>query len=1118
MIGTQLGPYTVLSELGSGGMGTVYLAEVSGEAPGIDPGSRVALKIVHPHLLSTPGFFKRFLREAEIGKRVRHENVVRTIDVDAILLDGRQLNYMVLEYVAGKSLRALLHDLGTVPEALVREIALQMAAGLGAIHGDGIVHRDLKPENVLITDDQCVRIMDLGVAKLQEASVALTRDDAFAGSFLYAAPEQFRGGAVGAAADLYSMGVLLYELATGENPFRRDSTAGVIQAHLAEEASPACERNPLVSAYLSEILGVLLAKVPAQRLESAARLHALLEEGEGSSWWAERERTLRARAERLPPIQVRREVSLHARGTELDELGTIWSRAKAGQGSVLLVEGEAGIGKTRLVDAFARSLEEEDVHVLYGAYPPSGGMGGISDAVIGKFGATGLAARLAPYLTVTPTLAPAFAALLKHETPPTGAEPLRGDALHAVTCHLMRALAAEKPTLWILDDLNFAPAESRQLVLSMARAAGPHRVMLLLTARPGLAQEDLAQLGRLESFHRVALRRLGAREVIELLRESFKSEALAEKLGGKIAFKSDGVPFFILELVRDLRNGSLLKQLPDGTYVETQQITDIEVPSAVRDLLSSRLKDLTREERATLDVGAVEGIEFDPDLVARALERKRVRVLQDLAEIERRTGIVLSTGRAYRFDQHQMHEILLSELSAGLREEYHTLLAEAYAEREGEGVAGEGALFLAWHHLHGGEPRAGVPYLVPALDFLPAAERGEIALALMERALADPRLLKGADRLAILFRKAARLAGLGRHREIGPVLDEALALADKTGDLAWRARARCRRARHFTEEGREEEARRGLDAALELARRSGDRALVAEVTQDFGGILWELRRYEEARPFFEETLAIFSECGDRGGEANATNGLGIVAHNLGRYAEAKGHYERCLALGRDHGHDGMISMALGNRGLIYSVLGQFALARQDLEEALVIRRQQGSRITESYLLHELGELAEREGDLEGAVRFLEEAARVRREAGERRLYPLTLVAQGRVAAARGDSALAVAKLDAAIAQGRELKLAMPCVVGGAYRALFPGGDAKAALDALREYDPRLRERERYEARFVLWQATQDRVHLDEAHRLLMDLRDHAPEECRETMIDRVPLHRAIVTAHGGLAA
>ena len=184
MEGRLLGPYRIGPEIGSGGMGSVFLATVEGDAAGLEPGARVAVKVVHPHLLARPGFFKRFLREGRAGRQVGHENVVRTLEVDALQVEGRTVHFLVMEHVEGRTLRELLGDLGAIPEALLRELARQIAAGLSAIHAAGIVHRDLKPENVLVTDDHRVRVMDLGVARIVEESVALTREGQFAGSLL----------------------------------------------------------------------------------------------------------------------------------------------------------------------------------------------------------------------------------------------------------------------------------------------------------------------------------------------------------------------------------------------------------------------------------------------------------------------------------------------------------------------------------------------------------------------------------------------------------------------------------------------------------------------------------------------------------------------------------------------------------------------------------------------------------------------------------------------------------------------------------------------------------------------------------------------------------------------
>src|SRR5262245_15170045 len=163
--GTMLGRHRIRGEIGRGGMGVVFEAD--------DPERGVvALKVIQPALLALPSARERFRREARLGLAIAHENVVRTLALDEAKLNEQTLHYFVMERVHGTTLRRLLDEMGSVPEALWREIAVQAARGLAALHGAGVVHRDLKPENVLIADERGqrrVRIMDLGVAKLAPA-------------------------------------------------------------------------------------------------------------------------------------------------------------------------------------------------------------------------------------------------------------------------------------------------------------------------------------------------------------------------------------------------------------------------------------------------------------------------------------------------------------------------------------------------------------------------------------------------------------------------------------------------------------------------------------------------------------------------------------------------------------------------------------------------------------------------------------------------------------------------------------------------------------------------------------------------------------------------------------
>jgi tetratricopeptide (TPR) repeat protein len=835
-------------------------------------------------------------------------------------------------------------------------------------------------------------------------------------------------------------------------------------------------------------------------------------------------------------VTVRRDTDLHGRESEIALLRAAWEQAKQGHGNTILIEGEAGIGKTRLVDVLMRGLETEDAHFLYGSYPPTGGLGGLSESILGKFGEAGLEESLAPYLTVTPSLIPAFAALVKHEAPPTGSEPLGGDALHAIGCHLVRALAEEKPTIWIIEDLHSGPEDARGFLLALARAVGSHRVLLIATSRAELPEETMVNFQRLENFQRLALNRLGARDVIGLVQDALKSRALADKLGAQIAYKSDGVPFFVFELIRALKEGRLIKQMPDGSHVQTEVISDIEVPSAVKDLVESRLKNLTKEERALLDVGAVQGYEFEPDLVARVLELKKISVLQDLAEIERRTGLIHGEAGKCRFDQYQIQEVLYRALMPDLRTEYHAMLADAYADREEieDDVEGDEAYFLADHHLRGSRPKAARPHLDAALDWLENTHRNDSAIELADRALGTKRLLKGADRVEMLLRKSSRLTVVGRAKQRALALDEALGLSENMGDKALMARVHDARAHLENTLGNYDVAVSECRKALELARESKENALEVNVGSQLATVLRYQGKLDEAYETSNLALEAARESGNRAGERRATSVLAMVLRTLGRYEEALARRDelleqgealentgnigdileflgrlsdsqemsrRCLALARERGYRIWECLATLNLAHVDLTLGRAGRAGDSLEGALTLAREIGDRRLESYALAFLAQI-------ETAHRF-EDAIAIRREIEYRPGLADDLVESGKHEAARGDAGVATAHLDEALALGRELSLPAVILTAAAHRALLPGGSVDEALSALADHGEHTGLAQRMDARFALWKATGDPAHLEEAHQLLTYLRDNAPEEDRESMIENVPLHSEI---------
>jgi len=1143
VIGTSLGPYELRAELGSGGMGTVYLG-VDGD------GRRVALKVVHSHLVSKQGFRERFRREADVGRRIRHRNVVATFGAGETEVMGKPLLYLAMEYVDGQTLRELLDEIGRVPEELCSHIGREVARALAAIHGAGVFHRDLKPENVLITADNEIKVMDLGVAVLADASLRLSQTGAFAGSVLYAAPERFGDEEPDARSDLYGLGLLLYELATGEHPFGGDDVAAVIEHQLHSVPRPAAELNPQLSPFFEEVLRTLLLKQKDERFGSAGELGAVLEGGESVGWWHDRARAIRAATARpLRRIRIPRETRLHGREDELARLKGLYDQAAAGQGRVVFLEGEAGIGKTRLVHEFAERLfdEGEDLNFLFGSYPPGGAAtaaGAFSTAYREHLGDA-----VVDSLPGLAHLVPAFEAVLCGTPPPREVAPLLGDALLNVFVQATLALAAERPTIVAIEDLHFAPETGRAIFAALAAAAPGCRLLLIGTARPGVAEEWTSQVLRPDHACRLGLRRLTPKELSRLLQELFRSQRLADELGWRIATKSDGNPFFVFEFVRSLEESNLIAQRPDGAWAKTQVIADIKVPSTVLDLIEARMAELGEEDQDLLAVAACCGFEFDPLVVAAALGVERIPAIKRLARIERGHRLVRAVGRRYVFDHHQVQEALYRGLPELLRESYHAALGAALARRHPDSDDGAVLVDLCEHFLRGAEGERAQGYLPDALDHLTGGYLHDRAIALVDRALDAPGLLESTARAELLLRKASALELRGRHEEDRETLGQALALADAAGVAGLQARVRIALGRLAIWGSDYEGARAHLNEARELAERAQDVRLEAKATGNLGIVLYRLRRFDEARAMFQRALTMAAELGEQRGVAVAAVNLGNVAWCLGLYDEARAHYQRYRDLSKEVGYREGEALAIGNLGnvamatgrladaleryeevlaiaaetgdrhqltsftgrlgAIYALLGRLDEARDCFERSLQMAREIGMPREASVALDHLAGLAEERGDREGARRLIDESMALRGETDDVEGEASGLAILARLDLAQDNEESAARRLDLAIASSRREADPARETLCRALRARLPRGDPSGAEALLEERESRLGKSLLLEIRYHLWKATGQSRHLAAAQAILASLQAHAPDEDRERLVENVALHRAV---------
>jgi serine/threonine protein kinase len=269
---TVLDTYVVEAELGSGAMGTVFRARH------VRLGNYVALKVMHDHLVSEPALLQRFYREAKAAARLAHPNVVSVLDVGETP-DGKHV--MVMELVDGTSLGDEL-DAGILPARII-EVMHELLLGLEHAHAAGLVHRDLKPDNVLVDRDGRARIADFGIAALtrpDETADRLTGTGMIVGTPLYMAPEQALGQIVDGRADLYSVGIILYELLAGRPPFIDRDPHVLIRQH-AKVPPPSLQSLANDAAWCTrELLALVdgaLVKDPAQRFATAGAMTAALD-------------------------------------------------------------------------------------------------------------------------------------------------------------------------------------------------------------------------------------------------------------------------------------------------------------------------------------------------------------------------------------------------------------------------------------------------------------------------------------------------------------------------------------------------------------------------------------------------------------------------------------------------------------------------------------------------------------------------------------------------------------------------------------------------------------------------------------------------------------------------
>ncbi len=894
--------YSLLDSLGKGGMGEVFLADDA------QLGRKVAIKFLTAALEADPKARERLHREARSAAALDHPFICKIHEI--VEIDGR--TGIVMEHVVGETLQARMRQSRlSVADALA--IAGEIAEAIEEAHRRRVIHRDLKSSNIMVTEQGHVKVMDFGLAKLMhtdshpleqaETIGPLTDSGMRVGTPAYMAPEQLLGGEADVRSDIFAFGILLYELLAGVHPFTRSSQSETMSAIIREAPVPIRQYAGDLPKSARLMLDRLLAKEPYRRYQSfedlRVDLRQLAQETSGQTPVPRSVETSEPSGPTRTPYV--------GRETERAELRRLLEQAKAGRGSLVLIGGEPGVGKTRLTEELVAEARACGWFTLTGhCYEAAG-----TPPYIPFIEILERVAKVAPRAAFREALGdaaqevarimPELRRIFPDLPPPTELPPeqQRRFLFNAYGEFVERANRV-MPILTIYEDLHWADEPTVQLFLHQAQRVGSEPSLMVGTYRDVELDvtrpfaKVLESLLRERQATRIALRRLPETDV-ETMLEGLGGPSVPAGLAQVVFRETEGNPFFVEEVFQHLsEEGRLFDD--EGRWRSDLRIDALRVPEGVRLVIGRRLERVSDDARGALTTGAVIGRHFDLRLLEAAGKVDEDDLLDALEAAEAAQLISSTTsGRdvRYTFAHELIRQTLVENLSLPRRQRLHLRIAIALEELHAaapEKVASN----LAHHFYQAGaaaDDETTLRYLMLAGDQALASAAFEEAVEHLDRALSFEEGLEPRQRADLLARRGQAFRSLGQPDE---ALRDWLAASDayaEQGADAELARVCLDAAFVLSYQGRAAEAlevcEQGLEAAgdrapVEQARLSAAAGVYRGMTGDYPGarrlleqatekaerlddrqLLGEVLAYQARHHFYHSEFADLVDVGQR---------------------------------------------------------------------------------------------------------------------------------------------------------------------------------------------------------------------------------------------------------------
>lgn len=951
MIGTQINNrYLVEAELGRGGMGVVYRAHDTL----ID--RDVAVKV----LWTTAQGRNRLLREAQAAGRLNHPNIINIYDAG----DSDGMSYIVMELLDGESLFDRKPQ--TIEETL--DIVRQICDALQHAHAHGIIHRDLKPENVIVTSQGVAKLTDFGLSRSITSRVS--QEGIIVGTVYYLAPEQALRQDIDSRADLYALGVLMYELFSGRLPFVADDPLGVISQHLNAPVVPPSNYNPQIPIELDSLIVRLMSKRPEDRPANAEEVRNILDHLDETTGELNP-----AGLANLSPLDRLTRGRLVGRQEEFNQIKSVWREILSGNinENVLVISGEAGIGKTPLIKEI-RSLTQV-----------SGGRTFINECY-----AQG-SAPYAPFIEILRTvpnllddLPDLILADLQSLSPDLVSQPVnRLPSLNPISeqqrlseslLFVLNRLAEQQPLVIILEDAHWADGSSLNLLRQFSRRSrsARQRVMIVITYRPGelesnwALRELLMDLGQDRLIHSIDLTPFSREQTRELLGAMFM-ETISDRFLEAIYQVTEGNLFFIEEICKALIDeGRLFYE--DGQW-HMNEIEDLELPRSVKNALQVRLNRLPRTVQDVLRLAAIIGREFDfatlrlasdvqnEDGLIEALEMaERAQLITEIHSGTPSGAVPPNAGERFAFAHALIPATLREEISSLRQRRLHQRIAAAI-----ETVRPDDLEALAFHFRQAGDQEKTLLYTTQAGDRARKLYANQEALDFFDQALPltrpdDPR------RFHILAARAQVYDVLAQRANQRADIEAMLDLAEKRNDDAMRCDALIALSNLFqvTENYLIQEP---AYRAVEIARTLKDPVREGLALRSAGWSAWTRNNYHESLNALETAVARFRQAELLPQAAECLHMLSLVTgpQGLGEVAASRRFAENAVQISRAAGDIRQEAISLRRLAIVQMSEMDVDTALQNARRALDIHRSLNDRYEECMSLNTIGVMESKAG-------------------------------------------------------------------------------------------------------------------------------------------------------------